>query len=310
MIHYRVVAAYTLVCVLCVFAFLLLPDGCGHDLAVRIDAYSPYAFWISLHRPIDDQVISKNIYENLRYESIDEFQAICSLSTVRCKDGFLFVEVGSAIGAVSLYAASRGMRVIAIDPLAPNVQRLKQSQCLNSCPISHSMRCANFASDRFTVRSNLVGIRSDPVGRAVESEPRNLAATMRGGGEVRASNVSVVALDDILALQPVELLLLTCQGAEYDALLGAGLHLTSRLIRHVVWRRHYTGDVSGDVAKAKVIVNLLWARGFRFFYDLEDSRRAGALPRLMTSELEVLEYVVRARATGEHPNVLASLGDK
>ena len=310
MIHYRVVAAYTLVCVLCASAFLLLPNGCGHDLAVRIDSYLPYAFWISLHSPMDDQVISKNIYENLRYESIDEVQAVCSLPTVRCSDGSLFVEVGSAVGAVSLYAASRGMRVIALDPLAPNVRRLKQSQCLNSCLVSHSVRCANFAPDRFTVLLNLVGAQSDPMGRAVQSEPRNLAATMRGGGEVRASNVSVVTLDDVLGPQSVELLLLTCQGAELDALFGAVLHLASRHIRHIVWRRHYTANAPVDVAKAKAMVNLLWASGFRVFYDLEDSRRLGVLPRLMTSELEVLEYVIRARAMGEHPNVLASLGDE
>ena len=310
LIHYRVMTAYGLICLLCVCSFLLLPRGCGHDLAVRIDAYSPYAFWISLHSPMDDQVISKNIYENLRYESIDEIQAVCALSTVRCNDGSLFVEVGSAVGAVSLYAASRGMHVIAFDPLAPNVRRLKQSQCLNSCPISHSMRCANFAPERFTVLLNLVGAQSNPMGRTVESEPRNLAATMRGGGEVRASNVSVVTLDDVLGPRSVELLLLTCQGAEVDAMFGAVLHLSSRRIRHIVWRRHYTADVSVDVEKAKVMVNLLWAGGFRFFYYLEDSRRAGSLPRLMSSELEVLEYVVRARATGDHPNVLASLGDE
>jgi FkbM family methyltransferase len=296
MIHYRVVATNALVCVLCASAFLLLPNGCGHDLAVRIDSYLPSAFWISLHSPMDDQVISKNMYENLRYESIDELQAVCSLPTVRCSDGSLrlFVEVGSAVGAVSLYAASRGMRVIALDPLAPNVRRLKQSQCLNSCPISHSMRCANFASDRFTVLLNLVGAQPDPMGRAVESEPRNLAATMRGGGEVRASNVSVVTLDEVLGSQSVKLLLLTCQGAELDALFDTVLHLASRHIRHIVWRRHYTANAPVDVAKAKAMVNLLWASGFRFFYDLEDSRRLGVLPRLMTSELEVLEYQTEA----------------
>ena len=298
-------------CCLAVGCFLVAsPSQCGAELKIWLDSYDPHGFWISLHRPVDDQVVSKGIRDSLRYASVDEMQAVCALPHVRCCDGRLFVEVGSSIGMVSLFAAARDMRVMAFDPLEPNVRRMQESRCLNSCRAgSYRRNCANFDADRFGVFHHLVGAQPDPVGRTVTSEPGNLAATMRGGGWVRTPNVTTVTIDDAVGIgDEIEVLLLTCQGAEYDALLGASMHLVGRRVRNVVWRRHHTADARGDEVTAKQILHLLWSSGFRFFYDLEASRRSGAPPRLLLSDQEVLEYVMRQRAVGEHPNLLASLG--
>jgi hypothetical protein len=81
------------------------------------------------------------------------------------------------------------------------------------------------------VHLNLVGAQSDPVGSIVQSEPGNLAATMRGGGSVKTANVTTVTIDQSVGDREIEVLLLTCQGFEYEALLGASALLVSRKIR-------------------------------------------------------------------------------
>ena len=137
-----------------------------------------YEFDIALHEPESDQVISKGIKQGLfgpkgTYPSVDEFHSICEHTGAQCENGKVLVEVGSAVGMVSLYAATRGMRVYAFDPLPPNVERLRESRRMNSLY-------------NLTIIWGLVGSTSDPAGRWVESEPGNLAATMRGGGRVEA----------------------------------------------------------------------------------------------------------------------------
>ena len=197
-----------------------------------------FSFRVSLHDPIVDQVVSKGIKEGLfgpkeKYPSIDEVHSICEHSTgsysIECGSARVFVEVGSAIGMVSLYAASRGMRVYAFDPLIPNIERLNQSLCLNgkrhclqqpSVGISKSTchqpsKWGSFSPLRFSVFWNLVGSTADDIGRLVESEPGNLAATMRGGGSV-AAYVKMVTIDQSVPDEAIEILLLTCQGFEYD----------------------------------------------------------------------------------------------
>ena len=94
-----------------------------------------YEFDIALHEPESDQVISKGIKQGLfgpkgTYPSVDEFHSICEHTGAQCENGKVLVEVGSAVGMVSLYAATRGMRVYAFDPLPPNVERLRESLSL------------------------------------------------------------------------------------------------------------------------------------------------------------------------------------
>jgi FkbM family methyltransferase len=276
---------------------------CEARFAVRLD-YGQYHFWISLHSPFDDQFVSKGIKEKLKYGSVDEMHSVCELSSVQCNSDHLFVEVGSAVGMVSLYAASRGMSVIAFDPLAPNIRRIRESLCVN-CARSPSNVCRNFSPERFAVHLNLVGAQSDPVGRIVQSEPGNLAATMRGGGSVRTANVTTVTIDQSVSDREIEVLLLTCQGFEYEALLGASHLLASRKIRNIIWRRHYT--LQEHNANALKILQFLWSNGFKIFYNLEGCRNGGTLPVQFLSDEEVMDYVMSRRGPDEHPNILASL---
>jgi FkbM family methyltransferase len=183
--------------------------GCGSRHTVRMEYKSPektYSFYVSVHDPAEDTVISKRILESgPNYPSVDEIHAICEHSADCSKDK-IFVEVGSAVGMVSLYAASRGMRVFAFDVLSENVRRLNSSVCINS-------RLKLMSGDQISVHHNFVG--SDDAERTVESEPGNLAATMRGGGVYRET-VKTLKIDDVIGNNTIELMLLTCQGFEYE----------------------------------------------------------------------------------------------
>jgi len=243
-----------------------------------------YDFHIALHAPELDQVISKGIKQGLfgpkgTYPSVTELHSICEFKFANCGKGSVLVEVGSAVGMVSLYAATRGMRVYAFDPLPPNVELLKASRCMNRL------------QQNLTITWGLVGSQSDPAGKWIESEPGNLAATMRGGGRVRAK-VGVVTIDETVAEQSIELLLLTCQGCELDALRGAKAHLKS--IRTVVWR-HHSKERSLEIAR--------FLSGYHFF-SLEEARAAGGKPQPIHS---ITSYLSAALPAGSHPNILSTL---
>ena len=141
-----------------------------------------------------------------------------------------------------------------------------------------------------TIVWGLVGSTSDPAGRWVESEPGNLAATMRGGGRVRA-RVGVVTIDETVAERGIELLLLTCQGCELDALRGAGRYLADRSIKRVIWRHH-------GKERSLAIARLL--DGYTFYSLVE--ARAGGEPQRIGS---IVDYLSAALPAGAHPNVLA-----
>ena len=271
------------------------------------------SFLLSLHPSEEDGVISKGIREGLfgplhRYPSVDEMHAVCELFTDTCVDGKVFVEVGSAIGAVSVYMASRGMKVYAYDPVLPNVQRLSESRCLNHArPCNGSQECTHFSPSNFRVFWNAVGSAAGGSVH-VESEPNNLAATARGGGSFRAE-VGVVTIDETVIMADddngIEMMLLTCQGNEYDALLGASGFLNSGRLRNIVWRRHATRPEHDETALK--IMGLLGDHGFTFFW-LEASRAAGLTPPVRMSFEEMLERVVKLSMQGVHPNILASRG--
>ena len=205
-----------------------------------------FRFLISLHDPSVDTVVSKGILEGMfgppgKYPSVDEVHAVCEYGgdySVNCGDRGVFVEVGSAIGMVSLYAASRGMRVYAFDPLKPNMDRMGESLCVNgaincvqrSQPIQkrsiaacarkerdRTVTWGSFSPSNFKLHENLVGSVADDEGRTVESMPGNLAATMHGGGSYR-STVRTVTIDDLVPDPVIDLLLLTCQGHEFEVL--------------------------------------------------------------------------------------------
>ena len=287
---------------------------------VRRMAYDNARFMMSVHDPVSDHVISKRILDSGRYASVDEVQNICAHSggyyRIHCGGGRLFVEVGSAVGMVSLYAASRGMRVHAFDPIQPNVDRLRESRCLNG-----EARCENcadpsqwgpFAPDKFAIQWSLVDSEPGPE-RTVSSGPQNLAETVGGGGAYHAM-VNVTSIDAEIGAE-IEILLLTCQGFEYNALLGASDLLKYGKIKSIIWRRHPSvgsllpvnvlgarRTLSRQDANAAKITELLLEHGFSF-YNIES--KTSAPTRIPPSELA--EYVLRPLHNGDHPNIFSAL---
>ena len=271
---------------------------------------SEFNFLVSLHSSIQDSVVSKGIREGLfgpahKYPSIDEMHAICQLSnTASCNVGKVFVEVGAALGMVSIYMASRGMTVYAYDPLMPNIERLSESRCLNRERWCRSNNCNNstqhfFSPQTFHIFWNAVGSSESPSTMLIESEPNNLAATMRGGGSVK-SNVHVATIDDTVNGNSIEVMLLTCQGAEFSALLGASNFLKSGKVRNIIWRVHAMHSAS-----AIRIAGLLEAHGY-WFYKLEEARSSKGDPTAISYE-ETLKYIAIVCSDNRHANIWATL---
>jgi hypothetical protein len=294
-------------------------DFCKANHFVRQMAYDNAKFFMSLHDPTLDHVISKGILESGRYASVDELLNICAHSgtyRINCGDDRLFVEVGSAIGMVSLYAASQGMRVHAFDPIGLNVDRLTESRCLNG--EAHCHGCANplqwgpFAPKRFAIQWSLVDSARGPM-RAVNSRPQNLAATAGGGGTYHAI-VNVTSIGAEIGSE-IEILLLTCQGFEYNALLGANDLLKNRKIKSIIWRRHPSAGglssvnvlgamrtLSEQDANTAKITELLLGYGYNF-YNIES--KTSVPVRIPPSELA--DYVLRPLYNGDHPNIFSAL---
>lgn len=257
--------------------------------------YQPNSYLISLHAPELDQVVSKGIMQGLfspknTYPTVDMLRNLCSLHPgMACQPGRVFVDVGSAVGMVGLYAASLGMVVYAIDPLRPNIDRLLESVCLNAERATGEHFWDDFRAIHAFVGSSAHGTRE------VQSDAGSLASTMRGGGGgTRHSAVPVVTIDSTVTHLDIEILWLTCQGFEYEALVGASVFFSTRRVHHVVWRRHSLVLPENDVTAGR-IVEFLETKGFKFY---NVAPPVPMLPR---------ESILASRTDGMHYNVLASL---
>jgi len=208
------------------------------------------------------------------------------------------------------------MKVHAFDPIRPNVDRLMESRCLNG-----ETRCQNcadpsqwgpFAPDKFAIQWSLVDSKPGPV-RAVSSRPQNLAATAGGGGTYHAI-VNVTSIGTEIRAD-IEVLLLTCQGFEYNALLGARDLLKHRKIKSIIWRRHPSADgmlpvnvlgakrmLSRQDANTAKITELLLEYGYSF-YNIES--KTSAPTRIPPSEL--VDYVLKPLYNGDHPNIFSAI---
>jgi hypothetical protein len=148
---------------------LVYPRGSYLDVPKLNDPGAPNAIktLLSVNNPQDDHVVSKGILNWLyspggTYPSLSEVHTLCTAvpsvqpgnedlgmlgafnanwiankdgplgePLVTCEAGKVAVEVGSAVGMVSMYLVERGMRVFALDPVLPNVQRMRESACAN-----------------------------------------------------------------------------------------------------------------------------------------------------------------------------------
>jgi len=163
-----------------------------------------FGYQLSLHDTTQDLVVSKLLLEsNGTYGTVSEVHAVCEGGQdggygIDCEKGKTFVEVGSALGHVSMYMATRGMSVVAIDPLEANIERVRESMCLNgvaTCLLgSPQLSAGAHDRDRCSQSSEwlsyspkhvlaIVALVSNEANESltlVESEPHNLAATIKG----------------------------------------------------------------------------------------------------------------------------------
>eukprot|EP01012_Entosiphon_sulcatum_P009811 TRINITY_DN15630_c0_g1_i2.p1 TRINITY_DN15630_c0_g1~~TRINITY_DN15630_c0_g1_i2.p1 ORF type:complete len:199 (-),score=30.94 TRINITY_DN15630_c0_g1_i2:416-991(-) len=97
----------------------------AHPLHVVKSATAP-PFTIAVHEQRDivsTEIISTGMWDVVKTRAIEKVLSNSSAA--------LFVDVGANIGWFSLFAASLGRQVIAIEPMFANVQLLNASLCLN-----------------------------------------------------------------------------------------------------------------------------------------------------------------------------------
>jgi len=163
-----------------------------------------YSYLLSLHSPKDDQVVSNGILNWLHgpqgtYPSVTEVHALCTApglsgegrmdqegSLVDCRKGKVAIEVGSALGMVSFYLAARGMRVVAMDPVLPNVERMRESACLNGVRTCMADRRRRPAADGKGTEGAAGGVEH---GRGIEKGGRRSEDGSGGAKEARSGGV-------------------------------------------------------------------------------------------------------------------------
>ena len=124
--------------------------------------------------------------------------------------GDVFVDVGANVGYYTLKAASKGVRVISVEPLPENIIILKLNLKLNNClhRVEIIDKCAWSENREIVLRmpEGYYGLAS-----AFHSFVHN----------PRFAKVKCIRLDDILGhIERIRLLKLDIEGAEYEALVG------------------------------------------------------------------------------------------
>ncbi len=128
--------------------------------------------------------------------------------------------------------------------------------------------------------------------------------------------VSVTSLGaDLSPGTEIEVLLLTCQGFEYNALIGAKNLLKDKKVKSIIWRRHAPDGILSPVnvlgkmrmlshqdSNTAKIAELLLGYGYEF-YNIESKENRPK--RIPLSELE--NYILRPLYNGDHPNILSVL---
>lgn len=319
---------------------LIYPKDSHLDIEARNDPSSDntWQFLLSLHDPKIDKVVSNGILNWLfsipgTYPSTTEVHTLCTALVngqplINCESGKIAIEIGSAVGMVSAYLARRGMRVFAMDPVLPNIERLEETRCMNGMrqclEQNEDIDCHNhsnwgqFTPDNFVILHGAGGDKTN-LKTKISSLAKNMAATnlKLGGslgskGEMWSGLVSILTVDDIISKTNVhiEVLHISVQGSEWSVLQGA-LHLISAgLVQNIIFML-YQNDASAEeqIAQSLKIQSFLQRFGFQF-YNLDDCGRGpkGVAygPPILLKEQEVVKYIKKKRHNGWHKMLLAS----
>lgn len=156
------------------------------------------------------------------------------------KDGGVFVDVGANVGAYSLRAASKGMRVISFEPNPENARLLRRNAELNDVVVDLRPHALGAAEGRASISQN--------------------GATSRIGSDMPGVDVDVRTLDG-LQLDRVDLMKVDVEGYELDVLRGAAQTLARTHPALLIEMHHWIG------AEAEAsIFEILRGAGYRFEY--------------------------------------------
>jgi FkbM family methyltransferase len=156
-----------------------------------------------------------------------------ALAAVR--EGSVVVDVGAQIGGFSVLAArtAPGVRVFSYEPFPENYGLLVENIRLNG--LGDRVKAFRLGVGRAREERDLFVNPSDSGGHSMFGE----------GGRGEAIRIGTVSLEDVLrdnGIRRCDLLKMDCEGAEYEALLGAPDSTLER-IGSIALEYHGTGDV-------------------------------------------------------------------
>ena len=301
-----------------------------------------WRYLLSLHNPKIDSVVSKGILNWLfatpgTYPSTTEVHTLCTAPIdgqplINCESGKIAIEIGSAVGMVSAYLARRGMRVFAVDPVLPNIERLEETRCMNGMrqclEQNEDIDCHNhsnwgqFTPDNFGILHAAGGDKTN-LQTKISSLAKNMAATnlKLGGslgskGEMWSGLVSTVTVDDIISKinAHIDVLHISAQESEWSVLQGTSHLISTGMVQNIIFML-YQNDASAQqqIAQSLKIKSFLQGFGYQF-YDLDGCGRGengvATGPPILLNEEEVVKYIEKKRYNGWHTMLLASKAKK
>lgn len=159
--------------------------------------------------------------------------------TERFRDGAVFVDVGANVGAYSLRAAARGMKVYAFEPMPVNIELFKRNAALNKLSVELS-ECALGAEN----------------GNA-RLTPNGAVSRISKNGELEVPLRTLDSFD----LPRVDLLKVDVEGYELEVLKGAEKTLERSHPAIMVEMHHWAG-----AEKEAGLFGMLAKLGYRFEY--------------------------------------------
>jgi FkbM family methyltransferase len=142
--------------------------------------------------------------------------------------GMTVIDIGANQGFFTIHAASKGARVIAVEPSRTNLGLLKENVEQNN--LANNVVCINCAVSDKIGKATMFETFSDR-GRYLSTFV-SIVDRDRGDVSVRESEVRVITLDELFASNGIEacdLLKMDCEGSEYAILSSTSPETFSRI---------------------------------------------------------------------------------
>jgi FkbM family methyltransferase len=165
------------------------------------------SFEVCVWSDADDPVVSRS----LRHTGVwqEGLAAHISAALRLFGDNASFVDVGANVGVFSLLAAALGVkRVVAVEPIAEHVEMLKESVRRNGFDAIRVVAAA--ASNRSGVNEMFMALGN-----------RGGSSLLKPEGESARVQVQLARLDDVVALERIDVLKVDTEGSESCVFAGA-----------------------------------------------------------------------------------------